>query len=174
MKLRARVLSGLALVGLGSPLGACGSSPEPAVSEQASAMLVCPEFGSCGVHPQCEDRDVCPPSAPKSGPGYDAPVYAHVEPKGWLACLPYPGFSDSLAAMDCTPEVIYQTGGARGPWATAFCRDKPNQYGTVIPCDTCTGTPPPGWVVFMWNINTFCDGFPTPTCNDYTCGELPI
>lgn len=41
----------------------------------------------------------------------------------------------------------------------------------TIPCDNCTGTPPPGWVVVEWSLGVSCDS-PNGTCTQETCVPL--
>jgi hypothetical protein len=102
---------------------------------------------TCLANPSCT-------SSPKTTAGYD-PLYfiGGTDPGD-------PSFPQELTAAGCAPEQSYFSGvwTSMGQWSTAICPSKPAESaadidaGTsgVISCDSCTGDPPVGYVVFAW------------------------
>ena len=118
---------------------------------------------------QCTVKASCPSSSPNETSGYDAPFLISLN-RGKMTCdEDDDDFSDAMAG--CGPETLFGILGESTSAGVAFCPVPVDYPGTqVIPCDSCTGAPPPGWVVVTWSLQDPCMS-PSGACNLGTCGD---
>jgi hypothetical protein len=82
------------------------------------------------------------------GPSYTVPSFPF---KG--VCASDTSFTDQLTEMGCSTEVGYTSLSGEFTDPIAFCPHAPvdtNIPWEVMPCDSCTGEAPPGWVIIAW------------------------
>jgi hypothetical protein len=194
MKTR-RVLCFSLCAGLGAAF-ACSappSSPPEAVGTQAAALSVgsggndgpighpppAPTAQKCQVNPLCG-------SEPTTGSGFD-PVFfgfaiASDSGPGGLAATDEGALADALENANCAPERSYTTAslGYGYSWVISICPTHVSipavdaDQATILPCDSCTGTPTTHGEVIAWlKGSPLCnaDGcwLPGKGCNEASC-----
>ena len=129
---------------------------------------------------QCIARTNCGVSASTEPDGaYTVPGYGVIRGGGGLEpCDADTSFTDQLTAMECSLQATYtwvlpsKEGVASVP--IAFCPHAPVDAlirWEVMPCDSCTGEAPPGWVIVAWTNRGRCNGGAQPggSCDDGGC-----
>jgi hypothetical protein len=113
---------------------------------------------------QCAAQSSCRPSWQRDT-GYDAPF---IRPVG-ESCGEEDDAAFSTAMLGCGPEMFSGMLASSDALAFAFCPLPVNYPHTeVIPCNSCTGAPPPGWVVVAWSLSRTCIS-PSPGCGTVDC-----
>jgi hypothetical protein len=137
-------------------------------------ILVPPPAPPGASSSQCIVRTNCalfpvPPDAGYTVPGFETIVKGQHREE----CTDDVSFTDQLTAMGCTAETNYSSPGADSRYFAvpiAFCPHAPVDTTIpweVMPCDSCTGQAPPGWVIIAWTSQRHCTngGQPGGSCD---------